>query len=234
MGAAESGYDYWRTRRKDCFPHGSEDGNTVASSLVLSELPVETLAEMANTAAEQVERHGQKTVASAVACGRALIAIKEQIEHGQWASWLGQHFLYSQRTASTYMALANSQRASNLTDATSVRQALRIVCEDTDEKPKKSEASVEVVQPDEPDEPGQPSVQPDAPLEKPQREPRKPPEPQQEKTPIATPEVFHLGERLDEDRSQILELSGDYVSAKKLKHFIVMIRKVATDLEAAS
>lgn len=38
----------------------------------------------------------------------------------------------------------------------------------------------------------------------------------------------------DEDRSTIMEMAGDYMAAGKLKHFVVMLHKAATDLEATS
>lgn len=35
----------------------------------------------------------------------------------------------------------------------------------------------------------------------------------------------------DEDRSTIMEMAGDYMAAGKLKHFVVMLHKAATDRE---
>jgi hypothetical protein len=94
----------------------------------LSGMSIESLAELANDAAGQVEQHGRKTVTAAMAAGQALRAAKEQIEHGAWEAWLKQNFLYSLRTARQYMQAAEKwQHAAVLQDATSVRQVLAYI-----------------------------------------------------------------------------------------------------------
>jgi hypothetical protein len=101
----------------------------------LNILPIETLAEMANEKAELVEKNARKTVSDAIDCGRYLTAIKQQIEHGKWAAWLGVNWNYSQDTATRYMTLANSARVRNLIEAKSIREALRMIADDKFEKP---------------------------------------------------------------------------------------------------
>ncbi len=99
----------------------------------LSILPLETLAEMANEKAELVETNAKKTVSDAIDCGRCLTAIKEQIEHGKWAAWLGVNWNYSQSLAVQYMRLSNSQSSANLKDAKSINAALRMISDDQQE-----------------------------------------------------------------------------------------------------
>jgi hypothetical protein len=100
----------------------------------LNTLSVETLAEMANLKAEMVEQNAQKTVSDAIDCGRYLTAIKQQIEHGKWAAWLGVNWNYSQSLASKYMSISNSERVPNLKDANSIREALRMIGNEKEEK----------------------------------------------------------------------------------------------------
>lgn len=106
----------------------TKDLNTIDLNL----LPVETLGEMANEAAEQVEKNAKATVQKAIDCGRYLTAIKEQLEHGQWGGWLGANWNYSQKTAAQYMQISNFTSGLNLTDASSISEALRII---SDSKP---------------------------------------------------------------------------------------------------
>lgn len=99
----------------------------------LSILPIETLVDMANAKAELVETNARKTVSDAIDCGRCLTAIKEQIEHGKWAAWLGVNWNYSQSLAVQYMRLSNSQSSANLKDAKSINAALRMISDDQQE-----------------------------------------------------------------------------------------------------
>jgi len=99
----------------------------------LNLLPLETLAEMANESAEQAEKNAKLTVTKAIDSGRYLIAAKEQIEHGQWLTWLGQNWNYNQGQASRYMTISNYAHAHNLTEAKSIREALRMIGEEKTE-----------------------------------------------------------------------------------------------------
>ena len=101
-------------------------------------LPIETLAEMANEKAELVEKNAKRTVMDAIECGKCLIGIKEQMEHGEWLPWLGANWNYSRQMASKYMSLANVNCGLHLEDAASVNDALRMIAEKKEEtKPKK-------------------------------------------------------------------------------------------------
>ena len=97
-------------------------------------MALETLAEAANDAGEQVEKHAKSAVSIAVIAGKALMAAKSQVPHGEWLGWLGKNWNYSPSTAQNYMLIANTQHAGNLADAKSVREALRIITDAKQEK----------------------------------------------------------------------------------------------------
>jgi hypothetical protein len=100
----------------------------------LSILPLETLAEMANEAAEQAENNAKATVQRAMDAGRFLNAAKEQCQYGTWLAWLGANWNYKHATASAYMQIANFQHAGNLKDAKSIREALRMIGEEKEDQ----------------------------------------------------------------------------------------------------
>jgi hypothetical protein len=102
-------------------------------------MALETLAEAANDAGEQVEKHAKSAVSIAITAGRALAAAKSQVPHGEWLEWLGKNWNYSQQTASNYIQIANYQHAGNLTDAKSIREALRMM---SDEKQEMVESAI--------------------------------------------------------------------------------------------
>jgi hypothetical protein len=91
-------------------------------------MALETLAEAANDAGEQVEKHAKSAVSIAITAGRALLAAKSQVDHGEWLGWLGKNWNYSQPTASRYMVIAsNYSSMNNLTDAKDINEALRMI-----------------------------------------------------------------------------------------------------------
>jgi hypothetical protein len=112
------------------------------------DLDVEALAVIANEAAEEVEANARKTVEHAERCGRALLAAKEKTPHGKWSSWLGANFDYSERHAQRYMHIAsNTTRVADLKNATSLREALRMIAEDPETPKRERKPSVEVIEP---------------------------------------------------------------------------------------
>jgi hypothetical protein len=202
------------------------------SLTTFDDLDIESLAVIANEAAEEVETSARKTVEHAERCGRALIAAKEKVAHGQWLVWLATSFDYDQRHASRYMTIAsNWSRVTNLEAATSLREALRMIAEDPETPKRERKASVEVVEPIEAED----TIEVVAtPVEQP-RQPKPAGNPKSDAAPrnsSASEPEFDLGSSLDDDRSAILDAAADYIAAKKLKHFVVMLRKVANDLEA--
>ena len=99
------------------------------SEMILTNLPTETLADMAAEKAELVEQHGRKTVQAAIDCGRYLIEIKSRLGHGEWLPWLEENWRLHQAWASQFMKMANYARAHNLEQAGSIREALRMIGE---------------------------------------------------------------------------------------------------------
>jgi hypothetical protein len=85
------------------------------------------LAEQANQFAELVEQHAVGAVGAAVECGRRLVAIKSRVGHGGWGKWLGQHWLWDQRTAERYMSLAEHSGA--IADAPTMTRALQVIAD---------------------------------------------------------------------------------------------------------
>jgi hypothetical protein len=111
----------------------------VSELIQLDNLPVETLAEMANEAAAACEESGRKTVEHAATSGRALLAIRQQIPHGQWESWVEVNFKHGMRRAQQFMDIAKAHRGALLEDATSLRHALRLIAESPEKQAKRAE-----------------------------------------------------------------------------------------------
>lgn len=212
---------------KQAEPWTAEE-NALNKIIPYSEMQPEQLLEMANDAADQVERRGRETVQHAIVAGRSLLEAKRQTPHGEWMAFLKSHWNRSVRHAQNYMTLANTQHASHLDQAGSVRAALAMIASESEPEPDTTPEPVAHSEPieitaSEPPEPRQPSVS--------VKKPREPKEAPAER--LAESEPFALGERLDADRTEILAMSGDYAIAKKLPHFVVMLRKVAADLEGS-
>ena len=96
----------------------------------LSTLSLPTLAEMANEAAAACEQSARRTVQQAATCGRALLAAREQIPHGEWMGWVRANFDYDHSVATRYMQVANYANSHNLDDATSVESVLRLIADE--------------------------------------------------------------------------------------------------------
>jgi len=96
----------------------------------LTAMPLVTLAEMANEAAEACATSARRTVEQAATCGRALLAAKDQCEHGQWMHWLRQNFDYDTSTAQRYMQVAKAASVRNLADHASVASVLRVLADE--------------------------------------------------------------------------------------------------------
>jgi hypothetical protein len=111
----------------------------VSELIQLDNLPVETLAEMANEAAAACEASGRKTVEHAATSGRALLAAKAQVKHGEWLSWLADNFHWSQQRASQFMEIANYYARSNLESAETIQGALRMIAESPEKQAKKTQ-----------------------------------------------------------------------------------------------
>jgi len=96
----------------------------------LTTMPLVTLADLANEAAEACASSARRTVEQAATCGRALLAAKDQCEHGQWMHWLRQNFDYDTSTARRYMDVAKCASVHNLADHDSVASVLRVLADE--------------------------------------------------------------------------------------------------------
>ena len=96
----------------------------------LSTLSLPTLADLANKAAEACDKSARRTVQQAAVCGRALLAAREQIPHGEWMGWVRSNFDYDHSLATRYMQVANYANSHNLDDATSVESVLRLIADE--------------------------------------------------------------------------------------------------------
>jgi hypothetical protein len=99
------------------------------NEIILTDLPTETLAEMAAEKAALVEQHGRKTVQAAIDCGRYLTEIKGRLAYGEWLPWLEENWQYSRMWASQFMKLANVNGTLHLENAGSIGEALRMIGE---------------------------------------------------------------------------------------------------------
>jgi hypothetical protein len=192
------------------------------------DLDIEALTEAAKEAFEEVTWSLEKTLTQATTFGRILSSVRKKIPHGEWCGWVQETFgdTMSLRKIQRYMQIANASDQTLLEGAKTIDEALERIAE-----PKPRKASVEVVEPIEAEDTIEvvaTSVeQPQTP--KPAGNPKSDAAP---RSSLASEPEFDLGSSLDDDRSAILDAAADYIAAKKLKHFIVMLRKVATDLEA--
>jgi len=166
--------------------------------IIITELPPETLMEMANESAELAERNLREAVQHALRAGRALVAAKAQLPHGKWMAWLRANFDRDIGTAARYMRLAdNWHSAPNIQQAESIRQALRLIAEDRQQaepievmaEPVAESRSPEPDEPDNADDIDEPEIEPQErpTIRKVSAEARKVPEGKKPKTPEVTP-----------------------------------------------
>jgi hypothetical protein len=189
----------------------------------LSGMAPELLAELANDAAKQAEQRAKTTAEAALLAGKALAAAKEQIPHGQWEQWLSDNWNYHQSLARRYMQISKRYSGSVLENR-SVRSLLAEMSEPSDEAT---------------DAPKQQSLHAaesyDAPIEVTAREPETPDKQPSVKVKESKPKQrvtsFILAERLDEDRSKIMELAGEYLSHQKLQSFVQMLQSLLVDIQ---
>ena len=191
----------------------------------LAKLPLVTLAEMANEAAEACRDSARRTVKQAATCGRALLAAKEQCEHGQWMHWLRQNFDYDTSTARRYMDVAKCASVHNLADHDSVASVLRVLA---DERAAEREAAQPVQEPEPkpepavehwtppadmpPDEPpaGPQTIVDHAATREPQRQQSEPQQAAQKPDPIE-PEIVRETSVLVFQRRQMLRVGRVYI-----------------------
>lgn len=194
------------------------------SLTTFEDLPVEALTEVAKEKFEEALWATEKALAKQLEFGRVMSIVKSKLPHGEWCNWVRDTFddQISLRSIQCHMkaSQAIAQNPALLECADSLDDILK-----TTAKPKA--AGVTVNEPIETT--ATPAKEPRE--QKPASNPRSDAAPRSSKP--SAPE-FDLGSSLDEHRSAILDMAGDYAAAKQTKHFIVMLRKVATDLEVAT
>jgi hypothetical protein len=193
----------------------------VSQLTTFDDLDIEALTEAAKEAFEEVAWSLEKTLSHATNFGRILSSVRNKIPHGEWSGWVQETFgdTMSLRKIQRYMQIANASDQTLLEGAKTIDEALERIAE-----PKPRKASVEVVEPIEVES---------TPVEQP-RQPKPAGNPKSDAAPrnsSASEPEFDLGSSLNDDRSAILDAAAGYIAAKKLKHFVVMLRKVANDLE---
>jgi hypothetical protein len=62
------------------------------------------VAELVRGKTEEIRRSAPRMLDAAIAIGKALIAVRDALPHGQFLPWLGAEFSWSARTAERYMA----------------------------------------------------------------------------------------------------------------------------------
>lgn len=147
--------------------------------------------EAANDAAEKSSKMVRGAVIEAIEAGEQLQRAKDGVPHGEWATYLGKHWNYSQRLATQYMLISNWQSSANLIEAKSINEALRMIADDKEEKTaprsERKTGHVEVVEPEEPDDdptPDPPTIRKTAKGSEKVKEADKP------KTAVITPEIL--------------------------------------------
>ena len=101
------------------------------------------LAAAANSAHEAGEAAARVGLEHFRVAGEALLKAKEQCGHGNWLPWLKENVHFADRTARDYMRLARNWGRGNLADAANLRDALRALTEEDDDRGELSEAPTE-------------------------------------------------------------------------------------------
>ena len=106
----------------------------------------EELAREINTEHGYVETHKRNTIQHAIRCGELLLEMKQRVGHGNWLTWLDEHFHASERTARNYIQIAKSAAVADLHDDTTMRSALRALAsrpqsQETTSEPNNRQAS---------------------------------------------------------------------------------------------
>jgi len=100
--------------------------NKLPQNAVSTEISTETVAEIGREH-ELPQSAFRAAIGHAIRCGELLIDAKAQVRHGEWSSWLAEHFAGSERTARGYMRLARNRQ--RVADMPSIREALAELAE---------------------------------------------------------------------------------------------------------
>jgi len=171
------------------------------NEIIVAALPLETLALMANEAAGECEKAMTKAIEHAVTSGRALLAAKSQVPHGQWGKWIGINFDRDQRTATRYMNVAiAAENDSRVLSAASIREAMRLIAQDSEPDPivvsaiPEAEPELQEIQTEQEEAETEPQERPS--IRKVSAEARKVSEAEKAKTPEVVPELVEEPEEM--------------------------------------
>jgi hypothetical protein len=102
-----------------------ESSDHSGGSITDPALTNDDLAREINAEHGHVERYKRNTIKHAIRCGELLLEMKQRVGHGNWLTWVEEHFEASERTARNYMEIAKSAAAADLSEETTMRSALR-------------------------------------------------------------------------------------------------------------
>jgi hypothetical protein len=74
------------------------------------------VAETVRTSADRIRERVKKTVEYIMEVGDELLAVKEALEHGQFGPWLKAKFRWSERTAQSFMSVAERFKSAKIAD----------------------------------------------------------------------------------------------------------------------
>jgi len=112
----------------------------------LSNVSDDLLTDMIVDAHKRCERQMKDAVASAINTGAALTVAKSRAIHGSWMKFLDACGITHQ-TARTYMTLASNSKRFEFEKAGSIREAMRMIADESSSEKREHKASVKVVDP---------------------------------------------------------------------------------------
>lgn len=92
-------------------------------------ITVDTEAMEINQLHADAHAHAETAIKKAILCGTKLAAKKASLPHGKWLPWVEENLTFGERTARRYIGVAmNRTRVSDL-NASSIREAVRLLAE---------------------------------------------------------------------------------------------------------
>lgn len=142
-----------------------DEASTLVAVGTADQPDLQTLATEANRYHAEAEESAYAALELAWQAGRALLAAKAQVRHGEWLPWLAANFKGSDRTAQLYMRLtSNTKRVADLDSGQSLREAIKALCKTSREPaPPEPPSSVGSEPPEVSAEPAQPKNEPTQP-----------------------------------------------------------------------
>lgn len=188
----------------------------------LAGMSCDGLAEIANDTAAQYQQRLHSTAIAGLMAGAALNAAKEQVRHGEWEQWKADNWKFSPSWGRKLMQAAKRYCSSVLNRehlrGTTITALLADMSSESDSNETPSAAPLPESY--------------DAPIEVTAREPERPAKSVGVK--VKKPKAiksFVLEDRIDEDRSAILDLAGEYADHEVLPDFLKMVKSTVKQIE---